>query len=62
MTSDVLPGSSVVEGLHYFSYLSPDIVDYFDLAIVVEIQFSGHSAVVKVVVCLHVLESDMKVL
>ena len=44
-----------------FSYLSPDVVDQLDLAVVVQVQLSCYSIKVKVVAGLHVLEGDVKV-
>ena len=44
------------------THLSPDIVDHFDLVVVVKLHLSRHLSEVKVVRGLHVFESDMEVL
>ena len=43
------------------AYLSPDVVDQLDLAVVVQTQLLGYSIKVKVMAGLHVLEGEMKV-
>ena len=43
------------------AYLSPDVVDQLDLAVVVQVQLFCYSIKVKVVAGLHVLESEVKV-
>ena len=56
---DLFPSQRVGSGNE--TNLSPDVVDHFDLAIVVKIELFRYLIEVKVVGGLHVLESNMKV-